>query len=130
MLFTVFRKKFGGDDSAPQKGSIMEVHFKGSLAGMSIDKTFTGDNADVVVVAFRNHIAGKIPSIPFTKKDDNFKEQLDVDGLGDWTNAEFYTQAVNYWNSQVESKDRLLTVPQTAQEFIDLCVAKGFAKVV
>ena len=109
----------------------MRIRFRASIQGMKFNEEIEGKDADEVVVNLRNAVAGKVPHIPFTKKDDKIREQLDVDGKGDWTDAEFREFVVGYWNEKLRPWARpKVLVPADNQTFIDLVVTLGMATVV
>ena len=109
----------------------MKVHFKTKFAGFTIDKIIQGDSPDAVVTELRNQVAKDIPHIPFTKKDDKYRERLDVDGKGDWTNQEFFRAVVDYYNAEMRPKNQQpVPLPLTSKAFIDLAVMLGMAEVI
>jgi len=109
----------------------MKVHFQTKIAGFRVDELIEAESPDAVVTELRNQVARDIPHIPLTKKDDKYREELDVDGKGDWTNQEFFEAVVGYYNAEMRPKNQQpVPVPVTCKAFIDLAVLLGMAKVI
>lgn len=107
----------------------MKIHFKTKIAGFTVDEIVEGESPEAVVAELRNQVAKDIPHIPFTKKDDEYREELDVDNKSDWTNEQFFEAVVDYYNAEVQSKKQQpIPVPVTCKAFIDLAVLLGMAK--
>lgn len=109
----------------------MKVRLRGELEGMRIDETVEGRTPEAVVIALRDRVAKRIPHIPFTRKDDQMREQLDVDGKGDWTPSEFRAFVVEYYNKELKPRMApMVNVPGNDAEFIGLGVRIGLLKIV
>ena len=108
------------------------VRFRGSMAGFNIDRTIKGYTPDEVVVGLRNYIATRIPNIPFTQKDDRYREWLDVDKKDDWTDEEFWVNMTKFFNKEKKKFDpkfEPVSVPTSNKEFILLAEELKLAKV-
>ncbi len=93
-----------------------------------------------LIEGIRNYAATQIPKIPIIREDDKLREALDVDGMGDWTNQQFYQFTIDYYNKHMAGDRPRLPVPATeqdgkpttdleqAREYLQLATEAGFVK--
>lgn len=109
----------------------MKVRFRFEAQGVKVDETIEAGGPEAVLVELRNRIARKIPRIPFTRKDDRLREELDVDGKGDMTPAEFRHYVTDMYNEHIRPRVAPpVTVPTCDAELICQAVRLGMAQFV
>ena len=103
------------------------LHVDTRIHGIRITGDFDG-TPQQKVLALRNHIAECIPHIMFTSIDDRLREQIDVDGKGDWTDPQFFAEVVKGYNG--EHPDHPIKLPENCdcQGFLNMLIVLGVAR--
>jgi hypothetical protein len=109
----------------------MQVRFKGSFAGLSLNKVISGSSHEEVLHGLRATLYGMIPRIPLTKKDDKLREQLRCGSESSWSDQKFIYEAIAAYNKERKREVGFTPIqaPADARGFIELACKLGLAQI-